>query len=129
MRKRSILDWDMSLCERLWGPGVHFKSTPIGDDWKGTIKSPDKSFQFEFNGVEQLHFRLVVEILKKEFPGTIESWLKQPEHDPHWHPPKKQEYDSRTCPKCSTQMEHYVDTEHSSVPEEGWLCPKCGYKY
>lgn len=34
----------------------------------------------------------------------------------------------RVCPACGHQMNHYVDTEHSSIPSEGWKCPNCGHE-
>lgn len=34
--------------------------------------------------------------------------------------------DKHICPKCGTEMEHKVDTENSSCPDEYYKCPKCG---
>lgn len=34
----------------------------------------------------------------------------------------------KTCPNCGTNLEHHVDDQDSSCPDQWWECPKCGYE-
>ncbi len=43
-------------------------------------------------------------------------------------PPRSVASAEKSCPKCGRMLVHYVDTEHSSIPDEGWRCSTCGYQ-